>query len=299
MLKVRIKNKGELLLILTTIIWGTTFAISKTALDSLGPYGLIATRFTMATVVGILFFWKSLIKINRTEILGGGVLGLFLTGGFLFQIVGLQYTTASKAAFLTGLAVVFVPFFEKISGSIIQGKTKVAVILAVVGTAMLSFESGQGYFLGLGDFLVLMCAVCFGGYIFVLEKVANKGNTYCFTVVQISVTAIITWILTLFFEGIPRLTDGRLVIEILYLALFATILSTVLQTTGQKTVNAQRAAVIFTLEPVFGAMFAFFVIHERFTTIQVFGSLVILGAILYNETNGFRNMRKTESLKSK
>ena len=285
------KNKGELILIATTMIWGTTFAISKTALDSLGPYGLLAIRFSMALIIGVVIFWSSLKKIKKVELLGGGVLGLFLTGGFIFQVVGLQFTTASKAAFLTGLAVVIVPFFDRLSGVKIQNKTKVAVLLALMGTAMLSFEGGQRYFLGLGDFLMLLCAVCFGGYIFALDKLANKGNTYCYTVVQIAVAAVISWVLALSFEGVPQPTNSRLMMEILYLAVFATIISTIMQTIGQKTVNGQRAAVIFTLEPVFGAAFAFFLIAERFTSLQIFGSLVILLAIMYNETNGFRSRK--------
>lgn len=286
------KINGELLLVITTIIWGTTFAITKTALDQLDPYGLLAIRFTMATLVGGLLFWKHLIKIKKHELIWGSVLGVFLTGGFITQVVGLQYTTASKAAFLTGLAVVFVPFFDRLTGVKIQNKTKLAVIFAILGTAMLSFEKGQGYGIlygiNFGDFLIILCAISYAGYIFILDKVANKGNTYCFTVVQVAVTAVIAWVLALLFEGAPVLNNVRTGLELLYLAVFATILSTVFQTIGQKNVNGQRAAVIFTLEPVFGAIFAFFLVGETLTLMQFLGALVIFSAILYNETNGFK-----------
>ena len=282
------KINGELLLVITTIIWGTTFAISKTALDLLSPYSLLAIRFSMATILGLLLFWKSITKITKQELMGGLILGVFLTGGFVFQFIGLQYTTASKAAFLTGLAVVFVPFFDRLTGVKINLNTKVAVILAIVGTAMLSFERGQIYGISQGDFLIILCAVCFAGYIFVLDKIANKGNTYCYTVVQIGVTTVVSWILALTLEGVPVLNDVRLGLEILYLALFATILTTIFQTVGQKKVNGQRAAVIFTLEPAFGAIFAFILVNETFTLIQFAGALVIFFAILYNETNGLK-----------
>ncbi len=286
------KIKGELLLIITTIIWGTTFAISKTALNTLSPYGLLAIRFSMASILGLIFFWKSIIKMTKVELKGGLLLGVFLSGGFIFQIVGLQYTTASKAAFLTGLAVVFVPFFDRILGIKIQTKTKLAVVLAVLGTALMSLDLGQLAFLSLGDFLMLLCAVCFGGYIFVLDKVAKKGNTFNYTFLQIAVTAGVCWVLTLFFEQTPILSDVRLGLEILYLALIATILTTIMQTLGQKEVDGQRAAVIFTLEPVFGTIFAFITLSERFSKMEIIGSMVILSAIVFNETNILKKLSK-------
>lgn len=282
------KINGELLLIVTTIIWGTTFAISKNALDLISPYSLLAIRFSMASILGLVLFWRSIVKITKQEIMGGLILGIFLTGGFVSQFIGLQYTTASNTAFLTGLSVVFVPFFDRLTGVKININTKVAVIFAIIGTAMLSFERGQTFGINYGDFLVIISAVSFAGYIFVLDKIANKGNTYCYTMVQIFITTCVSWILALSFEDMPVLNDLRLGLELFYLALFATILTTIFQTVGQKRVSGQRASIIFTLEPVFGAFFAFLLINETFTLIQFGGALVIFFAIMYNETNGLK-----------
>jgi drug/metabolite transporter (DMT)-like permease len=281
-----VKFGGELLLIFITIIWGTTFAVLKTALESLSPFSLIAVRFTMATLLGFLIFWKEIKGINKGEIKGGIILGLLLAGGLIFQITGLKYTTAAKGAFLTGLAVIFVPFFDSLVGIKVKRKTIFAVFFAILGTALLSFERDLPYGINYGDFLVLLCALCFAGYIFVLDKIANKGNTYCYTVVQVVVVGVIGWVLALIFDGPPKIGNFTVVLELFYLALFATILSTVLQTIGQKKVSGQRAAIIFTLEPVFGAIFAYLLIGERLTLQQLIGSIVIFTAILYNEVNG-------------
>ncbi|SES63201.1 EamA-like transporter family protein [Anaerobranca gottschalkii DSM 13577] len=134
------KIRGELLLVFITIIWGTTFAVLKAALESLPPFSLIAVRFTFATILGLLIFWREIKEINKGEIKGGIILGLLLAGGLIFQITGLTYTTAAKGAFLTGLAVVF----------------------AIIGTALLSFEKDLPYGINYGDILVLFCALCFG-----------------------------------------------------------------------------------------------------------------------------------------
>jgi drug/metabolite transporter (DMT)-like permease len=281
-----LKIRGELLLVFITIIWGTTFAVLKTALESLPPFSLIAVRFTFATILGLLIFWREIKGINKGEIKGGIILGLLLAGGLIFQITGLTYTTAAKGAFLTGLAVVFVPFFDRLVGVKVKMKTIIAVVFAIIGTALLSFEKDLPYGINYGDILVLFCALCFAGYIFVLDKIANKGNTYCYTFVQIVVVGVIGWIFALIFDGIPKIDNPTVVLELLYLALFATILSTVLQTIGQKKVSGQRAAIIFTLEPVFGVVFAYLLLGETLTYQQLAGCIVIFSAILYNEING-------------
>ncbi|GAI10296.1 unnamed protein product, partial [marine sediment metagenome] len=149
--------QAEIYLLGIVVIWGSTFAIIKGILDQIMPFTFLAYRFFLAAFVLYVIFWKRLRNIDKIILKKGFLIGIFLFLGYTFQTVGLKYTTATKAGFITGLSVVLVPiisyFFikEKINRNSVIG-----VIFAIIGLWFLNYNSSFNF--NFGDFLVLLCA---------------------------------------------------------------------------------------------------------------------------------------------
>ena len=156
--------QAEIYLLIIVIIWGSTFALIKGVIDLIPPYTYLAYRFLLAALILIVIFWKRLKKLNIMVLKKGSQIGIFLFLGYTLQTVGIKYTTATKAGFITGLSVVLVPiishFFikDKISRNSVIG-----VILAFIGLWFLNYSGGFSF--NLGDFLVLLCAFSFAMHI--------------------------------------------------------------------------------------------------------------------------------------
>lgn len=159
-------------LVVVTIIWGGGFVASDMALESLLPFQIMAIRFFLGTVMMGAISIKGLKGIKKQEVKAGALMGAALFTAFALQIIGLQYTTPSKNAFLTALNVVMVPFIAFIiCKKKIGVKGIIGAVMAVVGVGILSLE--KNLTLGLGDALTLICAVGFAFQIFF----------YCFSVI--------------------------------------------------------------------------------------------------------------------
>lgn len=281
-------------LILVTIIWGGGFVASDMALESMGPFQIMAVRFLLATVLmglisikslkgksrtGKSLTGKSLIGIKKAEVLAGGLMGVALFTGFAFQIVGLQYTTPSKNAFLTALNVVIVPFISfLILKKKIGVKGVIGALMSVAGVALLSLDSN--FSLGLGDGLTLICAVGFAFQIFLTSEFVKK---YCATVLNFiqMATAFLLSVVCLFGNGETSFevtTKGWL--SVLYLGVISTTVCYLLQTASQKYVDETKAAIILSMESVFGTIFSIIILHEVITLRMVMGSVVILTAVV-------------------
>ncbi len=160
-------------LITVTIIWGGGFVASDMALKSLRPFQIMTIRFLLATVLMGGISLRELKGITRQEILSGILMGAALFTGFAFQIVGLQYTTPSKNAFLTALNVVMVPFIAFVLlKKRIGAKSILGAVMAVTGVGLLSLEDNLT--LGPGDALTLVCAVGFAFQIFLTSESVKK-----------------------------------------------------------------------------------------------------------------------------
>ena len=136
-----IKILAAIGLIITTIIWGSAFVVMKNSVDIISPTYLLALRFTIAAIALILVFWRKVMKINKSDLFCGGLLGVFLFVSYFFQTYGLKYTTASKNAFITTLYVILVPFLHWFFNHKKPKRNNIiAACIAVVGLALLSLE---------------------------------------------------------------------------------------------------------------------------------------------------------------
>ncbi len=266
-------------LVTVTIIWGGGFVASDMALESLRPFQIMAIRFLMASVLMGAASIRELKGINFKELQAGILMGTALFVGFAFQIVGLQYTTPSKNAFLTALNVVMVPFIsfillrKKISRKSIAGAA-----MAIVGVGLLSLEKNMS--LSMGDALTLVCAVGFAFQIFFTSEFVKKYRAVVLNFIQM-LTAVLLSAACLFLFGETNFhvtPQGWL--SVLYLGVVSTALCYLLQTASQKYVDETKSAIILSMESVFGTLFSILILHEQVTLRMVCGCIIILAAVI-------------------
>lgn len=266
-------------LILVTIIWGGGFVASDMALESLLPFQIMAIRFFLATVLMGGITVKQLRGMKKEEIKAGILMGIALFAGFALQIIGLQYTTPSKNAFLTALNVVMVPFIAFIvCKKKIGVKGIVGAIMAIVGVGILSLE--KNLTLGIGDGLTLLCAVGFAFQIFLTSESVKKYRAVVLNFVQMC-TAFVLSIISLFCFGQLKFavtTKGWL--SVLYLGVVSTTICYLLQTASQRYVDETKAAIILSMESVFGTLFSILILGEVITVRMVIGCVIILTAVI-------------------
>ncbi|HCL02280.1 MAG TPA: EamA family transporter [Lachnoclostridium phytofermentans] len=266
-------------LILVTIIWGGGFVASDMALESMGPFQIMVVRFLLATVLMGFISIKSLKGIKKAEVMAGGLMGVALFIGYAFQIVGLQYTTPSKNAFLTALNVVIVPFISfLILNKKIGARGVVGALMSVAGVALLSLDSN--FSLGFGDGLTLICAFGFAFQIFLTSEFVKKYRTTVLNFIQMATALLLSVVCLVGYGEVNFEVTTKGFLSVLYLGVISTTVCYLLQTACQKYVDETKAAIILSMESVFGTIFSIIILHEIITLRMVIGSAVILSAVV-------------------
>jgi drug/metabolite transporter (DMT)-like permease len=276
--------KADLVLLLVCVFWGTTFILSKILLAEISLLYYLTLRLTIAAIVLWLFAIRYFQQLNRQTIVDGMIMGIFLFLSYLFQMWGIQYTSASNAGFITGINVIMVPVF---SALLFKERPKFATLIGIVlATCGLYFLSGGNYqTLNQGDWLILICALAAAFHVIFTGRFAPRHNIYLLTAVQLSTVAILSSILfTVSSEKVSSFPASTALL-LIYLALFGTILTFLLQTSMQRFTTATRTALIFTTEPVFAAFFAFLIAGEQLTFYGWIGGLLILLGMIVAEVN--------------
>lgn len=266
-------------LIVVTAIWGGGFVASDIALNSLTPMQITAIRFLLGAVLMSLISVHEFQNINIKEIGAGVLMGIALFAAFALQIIGLQYTTPSKNAFLTALNVVMVPFIAfLVLRKRIGWRGVLGACLSVVGVAVLSLNGNMT--LGLGDALSLLCAVGFAFQIFFTGLFVQRYRVTILNCVQM-VTAFVLSVVVMVAMGQVHLTpttDGWW--SVLYLGVVSTTICYLLQTACQQYVDETKAAIILSMESVFGTLFSILLLGEVVTPRMIVGCTIILVAVV-------------------
>ncbi len=271
------------LLLLTALIWGSGFVVVKNALDSFPPAAIIAMRYAIATLLTAILFRKHLRGITRADVLRGALLGVLLSSGYIIQTIGLQYTTAGKNAFLTTVYVLLVPFgCHFLFGQRIRGSTFVAAGLMLLGIGLLSLDDESGG-LNIGDMLTLLCGVLFAAHIIAVDRCQKHTDTYALIVLQFGFCTLFALLFHLLFERHTLMRfDARSVGGLLYLAVFSTTIAMSLQNIAQSMAPASHAAILLSLESVFGATFSCLVLGEKISGRMLAGFVAIFAAQITN-----------------
>lgn len=277
---------GELGLVLVTIIWGSTFIITKLGLSEFPPFLYLAIRFSLAFAFLALIFRKEVMQAGRRTWMAGSLIGLILFLGYATQTTGLKFTTAAKSGFITGLSVVLTPV---LASFVLKQKATVNVILGALlafgGLSVLAYNPEIATGFNLGDFLTFLCALTFACHIVAVGKFAPDMETGVFTTIQMGVAAAACSLASLLSEHtLVRGANPWTWAGLVYMGIVATAVVLFIQNWAQQYTTASRTAIIFTLEPVFTAIFAFFILKEELTARSLLGGGLILAGILLAET---------------
>ncbi len=300
------KYTAEAVLILVTLLWGATFVIVKDAIQEISPLLFITIRFVIAGIILFPFMLKK--RFDKKSLLSGILLGVLLFLGFALQTVGLKYTAATKSGFLTGTAVILVPVLQFIiekrppKKGVIIGAFIVMLgvtFLSSGGSSVLTLLSDFGTNFNFGDGLTLLCAIFFALYIIYIDMETIKYDFLILLFLQIVTVAFLGIIFSFLFnqtgvEEIKISISNKSLFAIFYTSVFATLITTALQTKYQKNVTPAKAGIIFALEPLFAAIFAFFLLDEKLSNFGYIGAALIISGLVISEVweSGTLNWKK-------
>lgn len=279
-----LKKLARPLIVVATVIWGSTFFILKDTLDDVSVYFMLAFRFTVATVILALVFWKRWKNFDKSYLLAGGVMGTLLFLAYAVQNFGLLGTTPGKNAFFTAVYCVIVPFlYWVIKGERPDRYNVLAAMLCLAGIGFVSWDGG--FALTGGDGLTLLGGLVYACHIVAVSYFSREKDVFLLTVLQFFYVAVWAWIFTaatgaLPSGGLPTRAWGVL----LYLAVAATALALLFQNVGQTYTSPSSAAVLLSLEAPFGVLFSVVFSDERPTGFMIFGFVLIFISILCSET---------------
>lgn len=273
-------TRGILLLIVTTLIWGTTFPVVKATVVSITPLSLIAIRFFLAALV----FVPWLRPFNARLLRDGVLLGLAYLASYITLTVGVETIAAGRAAFMLSLSVILVPLLGLFLGRRLQIIGLVAAGLAIVGIGIMSWDGGG---LSIGDLWVFGGALSYAVYILLLESALKRHPPLTLSAVQLVFVAGVTviWAAPETMTQLPAIAAhwGQL----LYLGLVVTAATTITQAVAQQWVSAHETALLYTLEPVFAAIFSFWLLGEQFGERGFIGAGLILTAMVLSQSQAF------------
>ena len=276
------KHKGELLLLITAFMWGSGFVGMAMGLEHFTVFQLMAGRFTLATLLLSMIFYKKVQLINWQIIWRGTILGAILFGAFVLQTYGLSYTTPSKNAFLTSINVLIVPIIAFVIYK--RGFDRyevIAAIMAVVGIGFLSLT--DSFTIHIGDMLSILCAVAFAFDIFYTNVFVKKCDALALTIVQFAVASIFSIIGVFVLGETPTTISAEGLGILLYLAVFCTLVAYVCQNIGMQYANPTKSAIILSMESLFGTLFSVMILSELLTGRMLIGCVLILMAVLLAE----------------
>jgi drug/metabolite transporter (DMT)-like permease len=288
------RRRAEALLLAVTLIWGSTFLITKSLLADASPLFYTFIRFAGAALIILALFPRRVFAAGRRSMIHGTVLGLFLFVGFALQTFGLEITTASKSAFFTGMLVVFTPMVHVVASRwlpLIDRKplrvgNLAGALFAAAGLYLLTAPSGG---INVGDVMTLGGALLFAFYIVYLDWCGRDLDKMQLTFATFGSCALAAGASMLAFETMRFSPDAAFLTGLGYLTVFATVIALGVQNRYQGDTTPTRAAVIYAFEPVVAAILGWVVAGEVLGVAGTAGGVIILGGLLLSElSDSFR-----------
>jgi drug/metabolite transporter (DMT)-like permease len=274
--------KADLALLSVVIVWGSTFVLTKDAIQHIETYNFLMLRFGIAVLMLLLFSIKKLPGLDRVTIKNGAILGLLLFIGYAFQTVGLNYTTASNSAFITGFSAVIVPILSAI---MLKKKPQLSalagVVLAVTGLGLLTL--GDSFVLNIGDLYTLFCTFFYALQIIMISRYTHMSDPMLLATVEITVVALLSTLFSFVLEKPVIPTETSVWLAVLVTSLLATTFAFIVQNIAQKHTSPTHTALIFLGEPVFAQAFAYVMLGELLTPRQLVGCALILAGMVAAE----------------
>ncbi|GAA6767295.1 DMT family transporter [Flavobacterium johnsoniae] len=281
-------NKRQILLVLLiigTAFWGISYSVTKLAIGDYSPSTFLFYRFLMAVMVLTVIFWKYVRNINLESIKTGAVLAVPMFLGIHLQTVGLKYTDASQCSFIAGLCVIIIPLIKltvyKTSPPL---KIWIAALTALSGLFIIAVK--DKFTINLGDLYTIAGAFGFAVYLISVEKHSAAKNLLTSIVPMFAFCALFTFILALTDQNADWFPERNTFwLGVVYCALFSTAYMYTISNISQRYLSAERVAVIYLFEPIFGAIAAFFILGENLSLRLLLGGSLIFAATLISEVN--------------
>lgn len=278
--------KSDFILMLVAIIWGLAFVAQRIGMDHIEPFTFNGIRFTLGcfSLLPIVFLTRNRTSAKNNDglIKLGTISGVFLFFGISLQQVGLVYTTAGKAGFITGLYVVIVPIlnlFLKQENTTIG--TWIGAIMAGIGMFFLSVT--KDLTINFGDFLVLCSAFCFAFHLIIIGRISHRFNTAQLSLIQCLICAFLSLLVAAIFETFILEDILRVSIPLLYGGILSVGVAYSLQIYGQRNSPASHAAIIFSLESVVAAIGGWIILNEILSGSAIFGCALMLTGMLISQ----------------
>lgn len=271
-----------------TVIWGSAFIAQSVGMDKIGPFTFQAVRCFLAVVflfpASALFskgkpFWKSWADPALWR--SGVICGLALFAASSLQQIGLVYTDAGKAGFLTAMYIVFVPFLGLFLGQKPGRNALLSLIPAIVGLYLLSCTSVSG--INKGDVLLLLCAVAFSVQILLIDRHCAGLDGLKLNCIQALVAAVLSVPWALLTETVDASRIASCWLPLGYAGILSMGVAYTLQIVGQKRVAPSAAALLMSLESVFAALFGWLLLHETMTGAELLGCVLVFAAVVISQ----------------
>ena len=284
--------QANILMLLAASIWGFAFVAQRVGMETMGPHWFNSLRFFIGVVaLTPVVIWMDRVQAKsatespkssvKTLLMGGAVAGFLLFIGATFQQVGLQYTTAGKAGFITGMYIFFVPliglFFRMKTGL----GTWLGALIALWGLYLLSIN--EDFTLSKGDTLQLICAVAFAGHVLMIGYLASRMDTVKLSLVQFFVAGLLAMILALYSEQLTWGMVTSTAVPLLFAGVMSTGIAYTLQTIAQQHAHPSHAAIILSSEGVFAVIGGFLLLNEVLPVQGLLGCGLILAGMLMSQ----------------
>ena len=289
------KYKGEILMLITALMWGSGFIGMNIGLEYLTVLQIMAGRFTLATIILCIVFRKKLQLINKAVLWKGAVLGTILFIAFVIQTYGLLYTSPAKNAFLTALNVIFVPVLAYVIYKRRFDRFEIfAALVAIIGIGFLSLQGSLT--MNIGDILSIACALAFAFDIFYTNVFVKTEDALALTIVQFMTASLLSLVTAGFLGELTTNVPTEGIYAIIYLAIFCTVIAYVCQNIGMQYANPTKSAIILSTEALFGTILSVIILHELLTGRMIVGCVLIFTAIIIAEVKPtFRKQKRTVS----
>lgn len=291
--------KINALLVFVTMIWGSTFLIVQQTIKLIGPFTFLAMRFSIATLVLAVIFHKRLARITHAELFTGSLIGVFLFSTYALQTTGLQYITSSKAGFITGM---YVPLVAILAVPLLRQKPTlssiVGVIFSVAGVTLISVNRSFQFTFGLGELLVMGCALTSALHVIFISKFAPRVDAINLAIVQIAFTAVLSLI------AIPIASEPFVLPPLpvwgsaLFMGVAATAFALAVMNKVQQFVTSTHATLIYALELVWVAMLGY-AAGEQLSLFAWIGCVSIFLGIITSELPLAEVLQKLKSIQQR
>lgn len=275
MTSVSLQGKANILMVIVTMFWGISYTFMVMGLEVLEAYNVVALRCLIAFIIAGLIFLPKMLRVNIKTILYASIQGFLLFSVFALSLYGLKTTSAGNAGFILSLTVVLVPIITSLMERRLPSRAvSFAVVATMIGITILTFNPSLTF--QIGDILVAIAALCYSIYIILNSRFTKNVESISYGVYQLGVAGLFGAFFTMMFESpkLPSTSSGWF--AILGLGIICTAFCFIAQAVVQQYTSPTHTGLIFSLEPIFAAIFALIFLGEGLTSQLVIGGAFIL-----------------------